>query len=359
MILDEDDEFPLTDDDIRAAIRVWLDTPPWPQRLRMVDEMPPGRLRLHHETLPRTLVMMNADEGTRYSAAISEEAHWALERSEYQDIKGGERLRRTVAALEKQLREYVDQRMHVVFGQETVATASVQTVAASAPPEPVANMTKLSSYIKEWQADIIAGYNHNKPLKDADQYRQSVQLFIGLMGDLPVGRIDNEKAAEFRELYLQMPASHGKGSIASPKKELARARANKTTPLVTMKTAKRHFSGLWSLWKWLVFKKHVPVSLQPFAGHSFPGTKAKKSARDDWSLEDLERLFRSKEYRQASDTSALHWLPLIALHTGMRLEEICRLRPAHDIIIRNGTLCIDIKPHLEEDGCPPQGRGSL
>lgn len=353
MLEEEDDEFPLTDDDIRIAVSRWLDTPPWKHRLKIVDEMSPGGLRVNHETLPNTLLKMSADEGVSFGDNLGQEANAALELSEYFDVRSGDRLRRTAAALQEQLREYVDRRMETVFGQETVATATVQAVAPAAPPEPAANMTKLSSYIKEWQTDISAGYNRNKPLKDADQYRQSVELFIGLMGDLPLGRIDFEKAAEFRELYLQLPANHGKGSIASPKQELVRARVNKNTPLVSMRTALRHFTGMRSLWKWLVFKKHISSSSQPFSGHSFPGAKPKRSPREDWSLEDLERLFMSREYLATSDASALHWLPLIALHTGMRLEEICRLRPSLDIVIKNALPCIDIKPHLKQEGWAP------
>lgn len=353
MLDEEDHEFPLTDDDIRTAVRIWLDTSAWKQRLKIVDEMSPGGLRVHHETLPDTLLNMSADEGVSYSQNLGMEAHAALEHSDYLDVRSGERLRRAEAALQKQLREYVDRRMQAVFGQEPVAAAVVQTPNARAQQEVTANTAKLSTFISAWQRDIIAGYNHNKPLKDADQYRQSVELFIGLMGDLPVGRMDFEKAAEFRELYLQLPATHGKGSIESPKKELARARANKTLPLVTMKTAKRHFSGMRSIWKWLIFKKHVPASAQPFLGHSFPGTKSKKTARDDWSREDLQRLFASSIYREAPAASALHWLPLISLHTGMRLEEICRQRPSLDIATRDGIPCFDVKPHLIEEGWAP------
>lgn len=344
MLEEEDDEFPLTDDDIRVAVRRWLDTPPWRQRLKVVDEMSPGGLRAYHETLPDTLLKMSADEGVSYGDNLSQEANAALDHSDYFDVRSGERLRRTASALQRQLREYVDHRMETVFGQETVATATVQTVAPAAAPEPAANMTKLSSYIKDWQKDIIAGYNHNKGLGDetTDQYLKTVQMFISLTGDLPVGKITFDTAAEFRELVLQMPATHGKGATGSPKKELARARADKTLPRVTMKTAKRHFSGMNSLWKWLTFKKHVPTTLQPFSGHSFPGTKSKKSARDDWSREDLQRLFTSREYRDAPDSSALHWLPLISLHSGMRLEEICRLRPGIDITGKDGMPCFDV-----------------
>lgn len=344
MLEEEDYEFPLTDDDIRVAVRRWLDTPPWKQRLKIVDEMSPGGLRAYHESLPDTLLKMSADEGVSYGDNLSQEANAALDHSEYFDVRSGERLRRTAVALQRQLREYVDRRMDDVFGQEPKATPTLQAVAALAPSEPLANMTKLSTFIKAWQQDIIAGYNHNKALGDetTDQYLKTVEMFIALMGDLPVGKITFDTAAEFRELVLQMPAAHGKGGTASPKKELARAKADQKLPRVSMKTAKRHFSGMNSIWKWLVYKKHIPTTAQPFSGHSFPGTKSKKSARDDWSREDLQRLFTSREYRDAPDSGALHWLPLISLHSGMRLEEICRLRPETDIITRDGIHCFNI-----------------
>ncbi|NSZ85219.1 site-specific integrase [Agrobacterium tumefaciens] len=354
--LEEDDEFPFTDDDIRVAVRRWLNTPPWKQRLKIVDEMSPGGLRAYHESLPDTLLKMSADEGVSYGDNLGQEANAALDHSEYFDVRSGDRLRRTARALQDQLREYVDRQMEAVFGQEPVAVATMQTVAAVTPPEPPANMTKLSTFIQSWQKDIIAGYNYNDPLKDADQYLKTVEMFISLMDDLPVGRITFEKAAEFRELILQLPSTHGKGGTASPKKELARARADKTLPRVSMKTAKRHFSGMNSIWKWLIHRKHVPATLQPFSGHSFPGTKQKKSARNDWSREDMQRLFTSREYRDASGSSALHWLPLISLYSGMRLEEICRLRPGTDILVKDGMPCFDITARQDWDPKSEAGR---
>lgn len=353
-MIDEDDEYIVTEEDIRAAVRLWLDTSAWKQRLKIVDGMTPGGLRMHHDTLPEALLAMSADEGVTPSYNLALEAHAALEHADFPDIRSGETLWKTAAALKRQLREYVDARMQAVFAPATVAIVA-QSGAAPVTPQTPANLSKLSSFIKEWQQDIVTGYNFQKALGDetTDQYLQTVQMFIGLMGDLPVGHISFEKAAEFRELVLQMPASHGKGSIRSPKKELARARAAKTTELLSMTTAKRHFSGMRSIWKWLVYKKHIPASHQPFSGHSFPGTKTTKSSRDDWSSEDMQRLFTSSEYSNAPDASALHWLPLISLHSGMRLEEICRLRPSVDIVTKNGTPCFDIKPHLENEGWAP------
>ncbi len=210
MLDEEDHEFPLTDEDIRAAVRIWLDTSAWKQRLKIVDQMSPGCLRVHHESLPDTLVNKSADEGVTYSQNLAMEANAALEHSDYLDVRGGERLRRTEAAIQRHLREYVDRRMQAV-GQEPAASATVQTVAAPAPREPPVNMSKLSTFIKAWQKDIIAGDNHSKGLghETTDQYLKTVEMFIALMGDLPVGKVTFDTAAEFRELILQMPAAYG------------------------------------------------------------------------------------------------------------------------------------------------------
>jgi integrase len=340
----KNEEHVLTDADIRAAVRHWLKRDDWQALLRKhVDHNTPASLRSWHEMIPDALVRMVGDDQRPDWENWAMEAVAALEHAGYPGHGGdSDALERTENALRQEIRAHVNRRMESRFGTEPPGVAKAQTSTGS--HESPANMSKLSSYLKDWQKDIAAGYNHNKPVKDADQYRQSVEMFIGLMGDLPVGTITFETAAEFRELVLQMPSTHGKGATGSPKKELARARADKTLPRVTMRTTKRHFSGMNSVWKWLIFEKHVPATLQPFSGHSFPGTKSKKSARDDWSREDMQRLFSSREYRDAPDSSALHWLPLISLHSGMRLEEICRLRPSVDIITKDGTPCFDIAP---------------
>ncbi|MGO7637598.1 site-specific integrase [Rhizobium leguminosarum] len=333
----------LSDDDIRAAVRHWLSREDWQHLLRKyVHRNSPANIKAYGEQFPELLPNLIRDEQLPAWETLRREAVWALEHAGYDGYHASEdEQTRTEEALKKQIREHVDRRIQELFA-ETPAIGAASVPSALRTPEQPVNMTKLSTFLTNWHNDIAVGYNHNKLVKDADQYRQSAELFLGLMGDLPVGRITFETAAEFRELVLQLPFSHGKGGSGSVKKELARARADKTLPRVTMKTTKRHFSGMNSLWKWLVFKKHVHATVQPFSGHSFPGTKSKKSARDDWSREDMQRLFTSREYRDAPASSALRWLPLISLYSGMRLEEICRLRPGTDITVKDGMPCFDL-----------------
>ncbi|WP_154964123.1 DUF6538 domain-containing protein [Agrobacterium tumefaciens] len=342
-MLDDEPDYIPTDEDIRAAVRLSLSTERWQERLKALEHTTPGGLRAQYGDMARSLLItIPTDDLLTERDVMCMEAQYALDDAGFSG--NGKIVARTVDVMLQALQGYVDKRIQAVFQPETLVLPS--TAAAPHVGVPVAASAvspgKMSQFLSAWQKDIIAGYNHNKGLKDADQYLRTVELFIGLMGDLSISQITFDVAAEFRTLLLQMPATHGKGAIVSPKKELARAAADKALPRVTMKTAKRHFSGMRSIWKWLTYKRHVPATSQPFAGHSFPGTKSKKSARDDWSREDLQRLFTSREYRDAPNSSALHWLPLISLHSGMRLEEICRLRPSIDIITKDGTLCLDI-----------------
>lgn len=340
-VISEDEET-LSYEDIQAAVRHWLGTSQlWRQRLDgYLKNLSPGSLRHYHEQLPDMLLDMGKLEHVSSEANLIEEAWTALEYSDYAGWGSGETLEKTKTVFRKVLKEYVDKRMQEVFEPDEVRTTSPSSAVATS-----ANMSRLSTFIGAWHKAITNGYGGSKALSDetTDQYLQSVELFIGMMGDLPVGKITFDIAGEFREKLLKLPASHGKSRTGSRKKELAIAKSNVTGPRLTMKTAKRHFSGLGSIWKWLIAQKHIPAQLRPFAGHSFPGTKSTKSARDAWSTEDMERLFSSTDYRQAPGDSALHWLPLISLFSGLRLEEICRLRPDQDIIMRDRIYCFDIK----------------
>lgn len=347
----EDDET-LSNEDIQAAVRHWLGTSHlWRQRLDgYLKSLSPGSLRHHHEQLPDMLLDMGKLEHVSSEANLIEEAWTALEYSDYAGWGKGETLNKTISVFRKVLKEYVDKRMQEVFEPEALAGIMGQRAsAATAPP----NMSKISTFIQAWQIDVRNGYDGREKLAPTttDPYKTDVELFIGLMGDLPVGKITYDIAADFRTKLLNLPFNHGKSRTGSMKQELALAKANKTAPRMAMKTVKRHFSGMNSIWRWLVFKKYVPAQIDPFHGHAFPGAKSKKSARDTWAMEDMQRLFSSLEYRQANSHSALHWLPLISLYSGMRLEEICRLRPHHDITVRDGIYSFIIQ---KRDGWDPK-----
>lgn len=282
LMIEEYDEERLSDEDIKAAVRHWLSSITWTKRIDAgLNELSPGTLRSLQDRLPDLLLDAGKDETVSSENNLIEEAWSALEYSDYSGWGNGETLARTVTVMQRTLKEYVDKRMQEVFEPDTLVPVSIHDTPRHATP---ANMSKISAFISKWQNDITVGFRGGKglALETTDQYHKTVELFIGLMGDLPVGKISYELAADFREKLLPLPATHGKGRTGSIKAELALAKANKDGPKLTMKTVKRHFAGMNSIWKWLIFYKQVPPTTNPFSGHSFPGTKSRKSARDTW-----------------------------------------------------------------------------
>ena len=203
----------------------------------------------------------------------------------------------------------------------------------------------------------------------ANQSRTTYRLWAELMGAVPVARVTGREAGLFRELLLRLPASHGKavgkGAVrpqvlamqaieaADAKDAVARAVAKAAgrpatalVPRLSLKTAARHFSAMTQLWKWLRAREHVTAL--PFVGFEFPRARSARAARDDWSETDLLRLLRSNHMLAAAAARGRDWwLVSIAMFTGMRLEEICRLRPIADLSVVEGVPLLLVQEQLE------------
>ena len=225
------------------------------------------------------------------------------------------------------------------------------------PPQPMPPSPLFSTAYEDFLAarsrpsDEHRGYDEHT----IGQLRATYRLWQELVGDLPVREYTREQAAEFRKLLLRLPATFGKvgrGKRKSARDEIKRIEGTDAETM-QMKTVKRHFSALNQLFGWLKDRGHVAEVIS--TGFPFPLPKGSRSARDEWSAEDLHKVFHSSRYASDADrTTAEWWLPLIALHTGMRLEEICRLRPGptQDIQVLHGVACIVIQRH--PDGWDPK-----
>ena len=166
------------------------------------------------------------------------------------------------------------------------------------------------------------------------QMRTTYRLFSSIMNDPVLTAVDKKMAQQFKEALELLPSSHGKthgkasaGPARTYLEELKRKEQSQLNPIKD-KTIKRHFSGLNQYFKWLQVEEYVAHN--PFSGQQFnidPGERRK------WTKDELLTLFGSKEYLAETKDSARHWIPLIALFSGMRLEEIARLRPKHDFFL--------------------------
>jgi integrase len=71
-------------------------------------------------------------------------------------------------------------------------------------------------------------------------------------------------------------------------------------------------------------------------------TKSPRQEREVFTPEDLGKLFRNEEFRALErERPERYWVPLIALYSGARLEEICQLE-LRDIAKVGDVWCFDI-----------------
>jgi integrase len=163
------------------------------------------------------------------------------------------------------------------------------------------------------------------------QIRTTYRLFNTIMEDPVLTTVDKKLVQQFKAKLELLPSSHGKthgkvavGPARTYLQELERKEQSKLNPIKD-KTIKRHFSALNQYFKFLQTEDYIAYN--PFSGQQFnidPGERRK------WTKDELLTLFGSEEYQKATMDSARHWIPLIALFSGMRLEEIARLRPQDD-----------------------------
>lgn len=91
------------------------------------------------------------------------------------------------------------------------------------------------------------------------------------------------------------------------------------------------------------------IDKNPLEGLTLGKKKRASDERQAFEKSDLIMLFESEEYSKGFKHPYQYWLPIIGLHTGMRLEEICRLQ-GHNIKQIDGIDCFALGRDGEWDG---------
>lgn len=123
------------------------------------------------------------------------------------------------------------------------------------------------------------------------------------------------KKKEFRNLTFQELVNAGQGGLHP-------------------KTVNKHLSLLSSVLKWAV--RHSHTTTNPAEGLTIAKTQRADEERSPYSADDIQKIINN--LRTGPKPA---WIPIIAMYTGARREEICSLVPA-DIKNIDGIWCFDI-----------------
>lgn len=179
------------------------------------------------------------------------------------------------------------------------------------------------------------------------EHEGQLKSFLDIMGDMTIDKIDRAIMRSYRGILAKLPPNHTRAAEykgktideimdMSPKKVLSPTRVNIMVQAVS------------SLLDWFVNEGVIPNN---------PATKLQQKEerqaidlRSPFEKNDLGIIFSHPKFTEGKFKFADYfWPPLIALFSGMRLEEICQLH-CQDVYEINGIWVIDINNKGRDEG---------
>jgi len=162
--------------------------------------------------------------------------------------------------------------------------------------------------------------------KTADEVRTQVARFERLVGSLPLSALTAARVEQFKAACLEQ-------------EKVSKSRVNTILSLLS------------AVITVAMKKKLTLLGTNPFAGAKYSRKAVRRDAdpealRDAYTVDELNRLYASRVYVHGhrpgkGGREAAYWVPLLGLHSGARLEDLCRLR-TRDVVQRAGVWCLHL-----------------
>ncbi|WP_454683380.1 DUF6538 domain-containing protein [Ancylobacter moscoviensis] len=224
-------------------------------------------------------------------------------------------------------------------------------------------------------ADFISDRQRDRSsrltLQTVSQMEVVYRLFRDHIEDAPLVTVNRKTVTTFFDKVKRLSPNWGR-SPQTKSRTLDQLLATYGTAggsQVSNRTVNRYSSALYGLWEW-ARNRDDALGENPFDGQSLK-VKTPKDANAPWSEEALKAVLALEiSPGIPGEPTPLHWLPRIALLSGMRLNEICSLEAA-DIQEADGVRYFNIPAGKTESSvrvvpihsglhaflelCPPSG----
>lgn len=238
-------------------------------------------------------------------------------------------------------------------------------------------MAKAQELPKVRFSELVKDYKVNKTgLTDASrgQYVKAAEAFISTMGDMYICDISRKTMREFLDIENDMPPNKNNSNRFKnlSRREAVELNKKEEGKTVDIKTSTEHVLKVQAFFTWGLEHSEDPDKWG-FTKYGNPCKDCKETiftaderemlettakTRRSLSDEDLTKLFTGKMrsmgrlygYGISRFLGRYHyWLPLLALFTGARANELAQLRLS-DIVEKDGIMCIDINAGEDIDG---------
>jgi integrase len=172
--------------------------------------------------------------------------------------------------------------------------------------------------------------------------------FVEIVGDIFVDEFNADHANQFVDTLQELPANRNKLKAYRDKSIDEILALKGTFEPMKAQNANKYIERISDALEWGKSRHLLPENLLKQMKIKDKNQKVRlRDKRHRFNSEDLSLIFNSDKYLKSSHSRTYqHWLPLLGLYTGARLQELSQLR-LNDIYKKDGIWVIDI--NAEED----------
>ena len=194
-----------------------------------------------------------------------------------------------------------------------------------------ARSVKLNDLIEQYvQCQVL---ENSWTEKTKDENKAIFETLVEIIGNIDLTEINHQTADTYRATLKRLPPNMNK----SPKyrdKSVQQILATNPKETLSDTTTNKYMRRILSMFNWGVDRDMVTKNF--FRRKPIQESKKANQRRDMLTSDDLAALFRPDIFKAEADQPFKYWLPLIALYTGARQNEIAQLDAAdikkvHDI----------------------------
>ncbi len=206
------------------------------------------------------------------------------------------------------------------------------------------NMGLLLSELLEKYVEIKLSDGKWK-IQDLATYKNRISTVIEILGDIPAESVTRDMMRQCRDTLRKLPPqrTHRKEFRDKTIKELVEMNLpdNKTFNIKTINMMIEAFSGMFQK---AIQEGWLNININPASKLQIEDNRLNIDLRTPFTQEEINTLFFSGDFKiEKFKHPSFYWVPLIAILSGMRLEEICQLYCEDIQKDKDGIWYFDIK----------------
>ena len=183
--------------------------------------------------------------------------------------------------------------------------------------------------------------------KTKEDNLSSLHLFMEVVGDVPIGSITRQKIGDFKQILMKLPPNMKKNPLYRNKiiSEIIKMEVPRKMSTLTVS---KHLTRVGTLFEY-ARRNGLYNPANPATGMNPKENRRAHEARAPFTKEDLIKLFCSEDYFQDNHKQSYQfWMPILALLTGGRVNELAQLHLSDIRETDDGVWVFDINDEDEK-----------